>query len=152
MIAALAGFLMGFISSMPVVGPISLLVFQRGLLARYQDGWMIGLGGALAEGIYCALAVHGFSALREGFTFLEPLARGVGILLLLTLGLYFKLVRQENHGKSPMAAPSSSNWAGRFLVGLSVAALNPTPIMTWSASVAMLHSTADASHSRCSKG
>ena len=47
MIASLAGFLMGFIGSMPVAGPTSLLVFHRGMFARYRDGWAIGLGGGL---------------------------------------------------------------------------------------------------------
>ncbi len=56
MIAPLTGFLMGFVGSMPIAGPVSLLVFHRGILGRYWDGWLIGLGGALAEGIYCAVA------------------------------------------------------------------------------------------------
>jgi len=50
MIAAFAGFLMGFIGSMPVTGPTSLLVLQRGMLARYRDGWAIGLGGGPRRG------------------------------------------------------------------------------------------------------
>jgi threonine/homoserine/homoserine lactone efflux protein len=88
---------------MPIGGPISLLVFHRGLLARYRDGWAIGLGGALAEGAYAALAIYGFTALREGFTFLEPLAKGMAIVLLLALGLYFvfphKVAPQEFRGR-----------------------------------------------------
>ena len=58
MIACLAGFFMGLIGSMPIAGPTSVLVFHRGSLARYRDGWAIGLGGALVEGMYCSVAVH----------------------------------------------------------------------------------------------
>ncbi|MFQ5847398.1 MAG: LysE family translocator [Candidatus Methylomirabilales bacterium] len=139
MTLALAGFFMGFIGSMPISGPISLLVFHRGMLARYQEGWTIGLGGALAEGIYCALAIRGFSLLLGGSSFLEALAKGVGILLLFALGLYFLFARQEDLDDSPVAQPSASSWASTFCVGLSVAALNPTLILTWSAAVAMLY-------------
>ena len=140
MIASLAGFLMGFISSMPVAGPTSLLVFHRGMLARYRDGWAIGLGGGLAEGIYCALAVHGFSILHDSFTSFAPLAKGIGLFLLLALGLYFIFARQETPEKSLVGQPSRATWGGQFCVGLSVAALNPTLLLTWTGFLAVLHS------------
>ncbi len=134
---------MGFIGSMPISGPISLLVFHRGIFARFRDGWAIGLGGAIAEGIYCALGLLGFSVLRERFTFLEPLAKGVGIFLLLALGFYFMLARQEKDQGRAVAEQSESNWAGQLFVGLTVAALNPTLIITWSVSAALLASMAN---------
>ena len=140
MITSLAGFLMGFIGSMPVAGPTSLLVFHRGMLARYRDGWVIGLGGGLVEGVYCAIAVHAFSILRDNLTFLAPLTKIASLLLLFALGLYFIFARQENAEKTAVAEPSPANWGGQFFVGVSVAALNPTLILTWSASVALLYS------------
>ncbi|MFQ5989726.1 MAG: LysE family translocator [Candidatus Methylomirabilales bacterium] len=143
MTATLAGFLFGFIGSMPVSGPISLLVFHRGLLARYRDGWAIGLGGAIVEGVYCALAIYGFSALVEGFTFFEPLAKAMAILVLLAIGLYFMFTTQEDRPESPKTEQSTSKWVGQFFVGFSVAALNPTLIFTWSVSAAMLYSLAN---------
>lgn len=143
MAAVLVGFLMGFIGSMPISGPISLLVFHRGMLARYRDGWAIGFGGAIAEGIYCALAILGFSAMYERFTFLASLANGLGILVLFAIGLYFALVRQENPETSSVAQPTTANWMGQFSLGLTVAALNPTLILTWSASAAMVYSIAN---------
>ena len=143
MTPTLLGFLFGFIGSMPISGPISLLVFHRGLHARYRDGWAIGLGGAIAEGIYCGLAIYGLTTLLEGFTFLEPLAKGMGILLLLVVGLYFMVVHQENREESRIAQRATSSWIGQFLVGFSVAALNPTLIFTWSMTAAMLYSLAN---------
>jgi threonine/homoserine/homoserine lactone efflux protein len=141
--ATLVGFLFGFIGSMPISGPISLLVFHRGLHARYRDGWAIGLGGAMAEGIYCGLAIYGFTVLLEGFMFLEPFAKGMGILLLGALGFYFMLGHQVNREESPRAQRPTSSWMGQFVVGFSVAALNPTLIFTWSVTAAMLYSLAD---------
>lgn len=143
MSVTLVGFLFGFIGSMPIGGPISLLVFHRGLLARYRDGWAIGLGGALAEGAYAALAMYGFTTLREGFTFLEPLAKGMAIVLLLALGLYFVFPHKVAPQENPMTDQSGSSWVGQFFLGLTIAALNPTLILTWSVSAAMLYSLAN---------
>lgn len=143
MIASLVGFLMGFIGSMPVAGPISLLVFHRGVLARYRDGWAIALGGAFAEGVYCALAVHGFSILLERFTFFVPLVKGVGILLLLALALYLFLAAQGIPRDRAVTEPLSENWGGQFCIGLGVAALNPSLLLTWSGILAALYSLAD---------
>ena len=136
MIASLAGFLMGFIGSMPVAGPTSLLVFHRGMLARYRDGWAIGLGGGLVEGVYCAIAVHVFSTLRDHFTIFTPLMRAVSILLFLALGLYFIFGPQEKPHQPAITESSVTNCGRQFWIGLSIAALNPTLIFTWSASVA----------------
>ncbi len=143
MTPTLLGFLFGFIGSMPISGPISLLVFHRGLHARYRDGLAIGLGGALVEGIYCGLAIYGLTALLEGFTFLEPVAKGMGILLVLVLGVYFMIAHQEDREESPRARREASNWMGQFALGFSVAALNPTLLFTWSMTAAMLYSLAD---------
>lgn len=138
MIASLAGFLMGFIGSMPVAGPTSLVVLHRGMLARYRDGWAVGLGGGLVEGVYCAIAVYGLSTLRGHFTIFTPLARAASILLLLAVGMYFIFGPQENPHKTAMTESSVTNWGHQFLIGLSIAALNPTLILTWSASVATI--------------
>ncbi|MFQ5542410.1 MAG: LysE family transporter [Candidatus Binatia bacterium] len=140
MIASIAGFLMGLIGSMPVAGPISLLVFHRGIIARYRDAWAIGVGGALAEGFYCALAVHGFSILHESFV---PLVKGVGILLPIALALYLILVRQETSRDHLVSESSAATLGGNFCIGLSVAALNPTLLLTWSGFVAVLFSLTD---------
>ena len=53
---ALAGFARGFIGSMPVAGPVAVLVVSRSLEGRLRDGALIGLGSALAEGAYAFLA------------------------------------------------------------------------------------------------
>lgn len=143
MIACLAGFLMGFVGSMPIAGPTSLLVFHRGMLARYRDGWAIGLGGALVEGMYCSMAVHGFGILHDRFAFFEPLAKGVGILLLLAIGVYLIFSLQEASGDRAVADASTVNWGRQFCIGLSVAACNPTLLITWSGSVAVLYSLSD---------
>lgn len=140
MIACLTGFLMGFIGSMPIAGPTSLLVFHRGMVARYRDGWAVGLGGGLGEGIYCAIAIYAVSTLRDNFTFFTPLAKAISILLLLVLGLYFIFVHQETPGNSPLVESSPADWRRQFCIGLGVAAFNPILFVTWSGTIAVLYS------------
>lgn len=138
MIAALVGFMMGFIGSMPIVGPVSSLVFHRGLGGRYWDGWAIGVGGALAEGVYCAVAIQGFTALHGNLPFSTTLARAMAVLLLLAVGVYFILVARA-HPTDPQPL-RKDRWSrlNSFIVGMSAAAANPTLLLTWSASVAMV--------------
>lgn len=142
-VAVLGGTILGFIGSMPIGGPISLLVFHRGMLARYREGWAIGLGGAIPEGIYCALAIFGVSAIREHFIFLDPLAKGLGIVWLFAIGLYFVVGRQRHLETGPVAKASGPQWAGPFFLGLSISTLNPTFFFTWSATATVLYSIAN---------
>ena len=140
MMACLAGFLTGFVGSMPIAGPTSLLVFHRGMVARYRDGWAVSLGGGLGEGIYCAIAIYAVSTLGDNFTFFTPLAKAVSILLLLALGLYFSFIHQEAPGISPLAESSTADWRRQFCIGLGVAAFNPMLFVTWSGTIAVLYS------------
>lgn len=139
MIALLAGFLMGFVGSMPIAGPVSSLVFHRGMAGRDWDGWAIGVGGAFAEGMYCAVAVHGISVLRATVTPLAPLAEGLGPLLLLLVGLYLIAVKHRNPRENQATNPSGANWGSEFAIGLGLSAVNPTAILTWSAAVSTLY-------------
>ncbi len=71
--ALLAGFLFGFIGSMPVAGPIAGLVLSRGLQGRFASGANIAVGAALAEAAYACLAFWGFSTLLADHGWIDPL-------------------------------------------------------------------------------
>ena len=70
--AALLGFALGFVFSMPVAGPVSLLVFGRGLQGRGRSGVSLALGSSIAESMYAYLAFWGFSALLGSYAWIEP--------------------------------------------------------------------------------
>ena len=141
--AVLGGTILGFLGSMPISGPISLLVLHRGMLARYREGWAIGLGGAIPEGIYCALAILGVSAIDERFIILDFWAKVLGIVWLFAIGLYFVRSRQQHLEAGSVAKPSGPPWAGPFSLGLSISAFNPIFFFTWSATATMLYSIAN---------
>ena len=137
--AALLGFVVGFVTSMPVAGPVSLLVFGRGLQGRGRSGIYLAFGSAIAESMYAYLAFWGFSALLARYAWIEPLSRALTAVLLTALGVRFARMRTAApSGEGPVVRKVGSKRS--FLLGLTITALNPTLIATWSVVVAALHS------------
>src|SRR5688572_29998830 len=80
--ALLLGFCIGFISSIPPLGPGALLLLRRGLEGRIAAGVAAATGGAAADAIYCALAVVGFSFLFWRYPNIAISIRWVGVAIL----------------------------------------------------------------------
>jgi threonine/homoserine/homoserine lactone efflux protein len=135
MLAAMLGFVFGWLGSIPVAGPIAALVVTRGLEGRLRSGAMLALGAALVEAVYACLAVWGFASLLEDFPWLELVSRGAAALVLAALGVML--------WRGVLAVSSDSrdaaSDAGSFALGASICALNPTLIATWTGAVTLLH-------------
>lgn len=137
-LASLFGFLLGFVGSVPVAGPISALVVERGVQGRFKAGAFIALGGGVVEAIYAFLAFWGFSTFLSEYPIIVPISRGVGAVVLLVLGLSF-LLKKPSDPEAPRAYRDSKR--GSFLLGAWICAINPTLIATWSAAVTTLYSS-----------
>jgi threonine/homoserine/homoserine lactone efflux protein len=124
---------------MPLAGPIGILVFGRGLQKRARSGFYLAVGSALAESVYAYLAFWGFSKLLAAHAWIQPISRGVAALILIALGLRFA---SSNPAPEVISYPpeASAGHKRSFLLGVTVAALNPTLIVTWSGAVTALHS------------
>ena len=138
-VALLLGFVFGFVGSMPVAGPIGILLFSRGLQDRMRSGVYLAIGSALAESAYAYLAFWGFSELLTAHSWIEPISRGLAAVLLTALGLRFLLKREDASEPQEKRDQAVGNKRS-FLLGVTVTALNPTLIATWGAAVAALHS------------
>jgi threonine/homoserine/homoserine lactone efflux protein len=138
-VAALLGFAFGFFGSMPVAGPIAILVFERGLEGRKRDGLYIACGAAVAEGTYAYLAFWGFSALLLHYAWLELGSRIAATIILTAIGIYCLRHRmsKEDEAARKSEHPDSKR---SFFLGLTVTALNPTLLATWGATVTTLYS------------
>ncbi len=139
LIAALTGFIFGFVGSMPVAGPIAILVLGRGLSDRVRSGRYLALGAALAESVYAYLAFWGFSALLVRYTWVVPASRAAAAVLLSALGLHLARKPRNTSGAVPPPDPNVGNKRS-FLLGFTITALNPTLIATWTAAVTLLFS------------
>jgi len=136
--AFVAGFAMAFLGSMPPVGPIAVLLLERGVTGRDREGRGIAHGAAIAETIYCALAMAGVSELMRRYAIVETIARGVGVVILIALGVHFVRFRIQ-----PEAVAATPKPRGRpFVLGFSISAANPVLVITWSGSIATLLSFA----------
>lgn len=138
MLAAVTfGFGFGFVGSMPLAGPIAILVFVRAVDGRPRTALYIGLGCAVAEAAYATLAFLGFSALLRDVPFIVPASRALAAVIL--LGLAFHFLRRPDDAR-PEPGPEGAR-SGSFLLGFTITALNPTLIGTWAAATATLFST-----------
>jgi len=128
-VAALIGFLFGFIGSMPVAGPIAVLIFSRAVENRIRSALFIGLGAVIPETAYAFLAFYGFSSLLSSYPFIVPISRGAAALILLALGASFAR-RRVHDDVRPVKA--EGRW-GSFGLGFAICGLNPTLLATWTA-------------------
>jgi threonine/homoserine/homoserine lactone efflux protein len=131
----LAGVVCAFIGSLPLAGPIALLVVSNAISGRYREALKIALGAALAEGIYACLAFWGFAELPTHYGLVLPISQGVTATLLLGVGarfLFFE-VKEEARGMADI------DRGGRFWLGFSISALNPTLLATWGAVTTFLY-------------
>jgi threonine/homoserine/homoserine lactone efflux protein len=131
-VALAAGAVAGFAGSVPVSGPVSAMAFRQGLAGEYGGGMRLALGGALAKGIYAALAVWATAAALGGVAAgSEELgaawargALGVAALALGALG-----VGLLTRGPSPLR--TRSGWAPGVGTGFVVTLCNPTVLATF---------------------
>jgi len=132
--APLIGMLFGFFGSIPVAGPVSVIVLGRALEGRMKSGFWIAAGASLAEAAYAFLAFLGMSVFLARYPWIEPLSRAAAAVLLLTLGTGLLLRRNKN------ATAGQKKYGNKrsFALGFSITALNPTLIATWTAAMAML--------------
>lgn len=137
LIAALLGLAIGYVGSMPVAGPIAVLVLGRGLEDRGRNALFLALGSAIAESVYAYLAFWGFSAFLASYPWIEPVARIAAAVLLFGLGVHFYRKRQTEQ-----PAPRAENVGNKrsFFLGFTITALNPTLIATWTFTVTTVFS------------
>jgi threonine/homoserine/homoserine lactone efflux protein len=139
MLVLLIGFAFGYLGSMPVAGPISVLVLHLGLARDPRRALYVAVGGAVAESLYALLAFWGLSEVLTRYPMVLPASRMVGSGLLLALGLAMLLVRTR--GATPQNQPRQPGRKRSFALGFLITAVNPTLIVTWTAAVAALHGT-----------
>jgi threonine/homoserine/homoserine lactone efflux protein len=124
----------GFVGSMPLAGPIAILAVSRATQKKYGEGLRIGLGAAVAEGLYAGIAFWCYTKLLARQAVVVPISHGATALVLVAVGIRFALWKPSQGASEP------ENKAGTALLGFTISAINPTLLLTWSAAVAFLYS------------
>lgn len=138
MTAALVGFALGWLGSMPVGGPVSLLVVRRGAAGRYRGGLALAAGAALAEAGWCAAALFGYGALLDRWPWLRPVTGITGAVVLLAVGGYILLMRPARVPDPAAPAEAERGTPRDFVLGFTLLALNPSVMLSWLAGLAAI--------------
>jgi threonine/homoserine/homoserine lactone efflux protein len=139
--AFLVAFVLSFVGSMPIAGPIAVIVLSKGLAGHLRAGVFLAIGAALAEAVYAGLAFLGITAMIERYPILLPISRLVGCAILITLGVVFLVRKHEEPATKEAEGDSREKTTdlGNAFLGLSITAINPTLIVTWTGAVSAVH-------------
>jgi threonine/homoserine/homoserine lactone efflux protein len=139
--ALLAGAVMGFLGSMPIAGPVAVLVLERALVRRVREGLGVALGAAAAETVYAFLAFWGLGAALHASPGILPASRLVGAGVMITLGIYLGTRKSRPRSPETETIEPKGRRSRGFFLGLTVTFLNPTIIASWTVVTATVHST-----------
>ena len=126
---SLAGLLAGFIFSMPIAGPISILITSNALKGRLRYCILVSVGAFIADFTYVFIAVFGLTKLYSYYKPAIPYIFAVGSLFFFYLG--YRIIRTkidiENlEDKSHLTEKIQKKEKGAFYTGFMINFLNPT--------------------------
>jgi threonine/homoserine/homoserine lactone efflux protein len=130
LLAALTGFLSGFILSVPV-GPVNVTIINEGARRGLLWAMLIGFGASIMEVIYCALAFTGFASFFNG-TVVKAAMELISFIFMLYLGIRF-----FNACSVPMPARMEAKFNQRinphsaFAIGFVRVMGNPGVLLGW---------------------
>lgn len=122
----ITGGLVGLAIAAPV-GPIGVLCIRRSLQEGALAGFTVGMGAAVADALYGAVAGFGLSTVSGFLVHWEDLLGIIGGLLLVVFGL--RALLHDHHGENIEVKGRSlaAAFAGTFLLTLT----NPTTIIAF---------------------
>ncbi len=129
----LRGFAVGLIIAAPV-GPVNVLVIQRTLEKGRKSGLLSGLGAALADTLYGAVAAFSISLVIQFLIREESWIRLVGGILLMGIGVVFYCKPPKPLAAVQMRSSANSDFVSTFLLTLT----NPTTVLSFLAVLALL--------------
>jgi threonine/homoserine/homoserine lactone efflux protein len=131
---AIAGFLTGFIFSVPIAGPISIMITSNALKGRLRYCNLFNVGASFADFIYVFIAVFGLTRL---YTYYKPLIPyiflfGAFLLIFLAWKLYNTKIDIEHlEDRVHISEKIKQKEKGAFYTGFMINLLNPTLFIGW---------------------
>ena len=126
---SIAGLLAGFIFSMPIAGPISILITSNALKGRLRYCNLVSIGASIADFTYVFIAVFGLTKLYSLYKPAIPYILSAGSILFFFLG--YKIFRtkidiEHLEDKSHLTEKIKKREKGAFYTGFMINFLNPT--------------------------
>lgn len=88
------GILIGLVISAPI-GPVNIICIRRAMTKGPANGYFVGQGAALADGLYGALAAFGLTGMTQLINTYNGLLQIIGAVVLIVIG--FKLWSSHPH-------------------------------------------------------
>jgi threonine/homoserine/homoserine lactone efflux protein len=132
-VAAALGFGAGFLGSMPLAGPVAVLILDRAFRGDRRKSLSITAGASVAETAHALIVGLTLPLLLTRWPGILAIARGVGAALLLLIGaLLFAKPSVVSHS-------DVKRRGGNFITGLAAAGLNPTLLASWTAVISAMY-------------
>jgi threonine/homoserine/homoserine lactone efflux protein len=128
----LVGAIAGIIYSLPIAGPISIIVVSRAFQGKERFCLRTALGAAIIESIYVFIVVYGIAALYELYQPILPYFLFTGAVFVFIIGL--KIRKQKIDLKSleskTIITDKYENRGG-LRTGIAINLTNPTLLINW---------------------
>src|ERR1035438_5092379 len=134
---SLVGLFAGFILSMPIAGPISILITSNALKNRKKYCILATIGASFADFFYVFIAVFGLTKLYTYYKPFIPYLLLAGAIFLVYIG--YKIFRtkidiEHLDDTSHLTEKIRKKERGGFYTGFMLNFLNPTLFLGWLAS------------------
>jgi len=126
---SVAAFLAGFIFSMPIAGPISILITSNALKGRSRYCNLVTIGASVADFVYVFVAVFGVTRLYSLYKPAMPYIFAAGSIFFFFLGYKIFMTKvdiEHLEDKSHLVEKIEKKEKGAFYTGLMINFLNPT--------------------------
>lgn len=121
------GFLVSFLGQLPL-GNMSFTATQVGLQESISKAWQFAIGVAVVEMVYLRFALTGMDwVVQHRMVYLGLGWLTVGLFLVLGIMAIFSAKKQQTESKALVL----NNKLNRFVLGLTMSALNPVQIPFW---------------------
>jgi threonine/homoserine/homoserine lactone efflux protein len=130
----LIGIAAGALTGVPI-GPVNVAVIDAAYRHTLRRAIAVGMGGALADGVYACAGLVGIAPILNRYELVKPILFTISGLVLLVYGFFTARSQPvspaaDAGGSKDKMEPSRELREG-FTVGLLLIILNPAAIVTW---------------------
>ena len=142
------GIVAGLIFSMPVVGPINVLIVSNALKGRLRYCIRTALGASIIEFIYVVIILYGITTLYEYYRPLIPYLLLAGAVVLLFIG--YKIIKTRydisdmNESNVSKVDQDKDTSKGGMRTGIIINLTNPSLFLGWVTSTFIIFSFASS--------
>jgi threonine/homoserine/homoserine lactone efflux protein len=128
----IVGAVTGFIYSMPIAGPISIIIVSKAFQGKVRYCLRTALGAAIVESLFVFIVVYGITALYEIYHPLMPYFLLIGAVFIIIIGLRIRKQKIDLQALETKAIITDKyENRGGLRTGIIINITNPTLFISW---------------------